>query len=200
VSRGVAHSEVRNAFAAGYVDRLKVQIRKSRYFTVNNLNRDFVGTRGFSVVFQRAAMAQAVAEFPWCEPYLARALRADCNAFYLNPLQLGTGSRVDPHIDRSLHAYCVDIATPVQVSVLYVDVPPEMRGGQLVLQRGRKLLARVQPEVNLLVCFDGDLTHSVERIDGAGQRLSLVCEQYALEPRELAQVPEFAVESRAKRY
>ena len=34
---------------------------------------------------------------------LQRALRPDCNAFYLNPLQLESGSRVDPHIDRSLH-------------------------------------------------------------------------------------------------
>jgi hypothetical protein len=30
----------------------------SRQFTVNNLNRDFVGTRGFSVVFVREQVAE----------------------------------------------------------------------------------------------------------------------------------------------
>ena len=195
-----AHRETPDAFAADWLLRVRRQIRQSRYFTVNNLNRDFVGTRGFSVVFRRQGQERAAAEFPWLAPFLERALRGDCNAFYLNPLQLGPGSRVDPHIDRSLRAYCVDIATPLLVSVLYVDVPGAMRGGRLVLQRGRRVLARVQPANNLLVEFDGDLTHSVERVDSDGQRLSLVCEQYALDARELAQVPEYAVESRARGY
>jgi hypothetical protein len=34
---------------------------------------------------------------------------------------------------------------PVMVSVLYVDVPTGMRGGQLVLARGKRLLAKVTP-------------------------------------------------------
>ncbi len=33
------------------------------------------------------------------KPYLDQALQPECNAFYLNPLLLGEGSRVDPHID-----------------------------------------------------------------------------------------------------
>ena len=144
--------------------------------------------------------ARAIAEFPCFEPYLTRALRADCNAFYLNPLQLESGSRVDPHIDRSLRSYCKDITTPLQVSVLYVDVPTAMQGGALVLQRGKKTLARITPRANLLLRFDGDLMHSVERVDSPGLRLSLVCEQYALDERELAQIPSYRVETRAKSY
>lgn len=188
------------AFAPEYLQTLREQIRKCPYFTVNNLNRDFVATRGFSVVFRREWLPRVVAAFPWAGPYLQRALRDDCNAFYLNPLELEAGSRVDPHVDRSLRAYCPDVATPLQVSVLYVEVPPGMVGGRLVLARGKKTLAKVLPATGTLLAFDGDLLHSVERVDTAGKRLSLVCEQYALDDRELGAVPEYRIETRAKRY
>lgn len=195
-----ACAATKDAFASDYLAALCTAIRASRYFTTNNLNRDFIGTKGFSVVFRSAQRARVEAEFPHFAPYLARALRPDCNAFYLNPLQLQSGSRVDPHIDRSLRSYCKDIATPVQVSVLYVEVPQDMRGGTLVLQRGKKVLARVSPEAGMLVEFDGDLTHSVERVDSAGMRLSLVCEQYSLLEEELEMVPDYRIESRARSY
>src|SRR5687768_13642383 len=74
------HAEEHGAFTADYLATLGVQIRKCRYFTVNNLNRDFVGTRGFSVVFRREGLARVEAEFPFFGPYLGKALRADCNA------------------------------------------------------------------------------------------------------------------------
>jgi hypothetical protein len=195
-----AHRERHAAFAAGYLTSLRESIRKNPLFTVNNLNRDFVGTRGFSVVFRRPALARVHAAFPVFQPFLDAVLRPDCNAFYLNPLQLEGGSRVDPHIDRSLHAYCLDIDPPLEVSVLYVEVPETMRGGELVLQRGRKHVGRIRPAAGLLVTFDGDLLHSVSRLDSAGRRLSLVCEQYLLDEDELGQVPEYAVESRARTY
>jgi hypothetical protein len=192
--------ETPDAFPAAYLDELKLQVRKHPCFTVNNLNRDFVQTRGFSVVFRRDGMAQVVAAFPFFAPYLQRALRADCNAFYLNPLELEGGSRVDPHIDRSLRGYCKDVSTPLAVSVLYVDVPPAMQGGVLALARGKRTLAKVRPRAGLLVEFDGDLVHSVERVDSPGKRLSLVCEQYLLDERELDEVPAYAIETRAKTY
>ena len=151
------------------------------------------------MVFHRSARERVHAEFPAFAPYLDLALRDDCNAFYLNPLQLERGSRVDPHIDRSLRAYCAEVDPPFVVSVLYVAVPPSLQGGALVLQRGKRHVGRITPVLNLLVHFDGDLTHSIERLDCAGERLSLVCEQYQLPPAELAQVPEFAIESRAQR-
>lgn len=148
-------------------------------------------------MFTRDGAERTKSEFPWLSPYVKRVLRSDCNAFYLNPLQLENGSRVDPHIDRSLRSYCKDIHVPLSVAVLYVDVPAGMIGGELVLARGKKSLARVRPTRNLLVEFDGDLTHSVERVATAGRRLSLVCEQYALTEDELEQIPPYAVESRA---
>jgi predicted 2-oxoglutarate/Fe(II)-dependent dioxygenase YbiX len=145
-------------------------------------------------------VVRVVAEFGWLERYLEVALRAECNAFYLNPLELVGGSRVDPHVDRSLRSYCKDVATPLCVSVLYVEVPAGMRGGELVLARGKRTLAKVRPVAGDLLVFDGDLTHSVERVEAAGQRLSVVCEQYLLDERELALVPAYRIESRAKQY
>lgn len=196
----VGHTVQECAFDADYLALLRERIRKSPYFTTNNLNRDFVGTQGFSVVFWRERLPRAVAEFPWAAPYLERALRPDCNAFYLNPLQMSTGSVVMPHVDRSLHAYLLDVDPPCTVSVLYVDVPADLRGGDLVLRRGKRFLGRVTPREGLLVAFDGDLEHAVERVECTGKRLSLVCEQYALTEEELRQVPEWRIESRAKRY
>ncbi len=187
-------------FDENYLALVRLQVRKSRFFIANNLNRDFVGTRGFSVVFRRTALARVLDEFPWSKPYLDRALRSDCNAFYLNPLQLAQGSHVNSHIDRSLRAYLTDIDPPRAVSVLYVDVPSGMQGGELVLRRGKKFLGRIAPKPGLFVEFDGDLDHAVERVDTPGLRLSVVCEQYALLEDEIAKVPEYLVESRAKRY
>jgi len=194
------HTLQADAFDADYLFELQKQIRSSRYFAVNNLNRDFVGTRGFSIVFRRSAIKRVTDEFPWAAPYLKQALREDCNAFYLNPLQLTEGSHVSPHIDRSLHAYVVDVLPPLQVSVLYIEVPKDLRGGGLVLRRGKKFLGRVQPQEGLLVKFHGDLEHSVDKVDTPGLRLSLVCEQYRLDESELAGMPEFTVESRSKSY
>jgi hypothetical protein len=195
-----AYSVQPRAFDAAYLAKLKRQISASRYFTVNTLNRDFVATRGFSVVFRRASLARVEREFPHFKPYLDRALDADCNAFYLNPLQLVRGSRVDPHIDRSLRSYDARVDPPARVAVLYVEVPAAMRGGRLVLARGKKQLGRIKPDEGTLVLFDGDLTHSVDRMDTEGSRLSLVCEQYRLTDEELERIPEFTVESRARTY
>lgn len=194
------HSEHPEAFPLRYLQTLRRQIHGSPYFTVNNLNRDFVGTRGFSIVFQRPQLARVIAEFPGFADYLELVLSPGCNAFYLNPLQLELGSRVDPHIDRSLRAYLEAIDPPLRVSVLYVDVPNAMQGGALVLQRGKRRLGRITPKPNLLVHFAGDLTHSVERLDSDGRRLSLVCEQYRLTAEELEHIPQYEIESRVRRY
>lgn len=195
-----AHREQPGAFAPSYLRALERGIHASPYFTTHTLNRDFVGTKGFSVVFRGSARAEVERAFPFFAPYLERALRADCNAFYLNPLELERGSRVDPHVDRSLRSYCKSVLPPVEVSVLYVAVPDALEGGELLLARGRKPLARIRPAANLLVLFEGDLTHSIAPVNGPGVRLSLVCEQYHLEPDELELVPEFTIETRARGY
>jgi predicted 2-oxoglutarate/Fe(II)-dependent dioxygenase YbiX len=161
---------------------------------VNNLNRDFVGTKGFSVVFRRSHIAMVEQQFPYFKTYLDRALQPDCNAFYLNPLWLKTGSRVDPHIDRSLRSYCKTVEPPMVVSVLYVDVAEDLQGGELVLRSHKRQVGKISPQMNTLLFFQGNLTHSVNAV--VGERLSLVCEQYNLEEAELEDIPEFRLESR----
>jgi len=194
-----AYQEKRNAFDPRYLGSLRRQIAACPYFTANTLNRDFVATRGFSVVFRREGRARVDAAFPFFKTYLDAAIAADCTAFYLNPLSLGRGSRVDPHIDRSLQSYYARVDPPLVVTVLYVEVPVGMVGGELVLSNGRRRLATIAPTANTLVSFGGHLTHSIHRVDTEGQRLSLVCEQYALTDSELVGIPEFAIESRARR-
>lgn len=186
-----------NVFPANYLNDLRGEILACPYFAVNNLNRDFVGTKGFSVVFHRSEIAEVAQKFPFFKPYLDRALEPSCNAFYLNPLLLQEGSRVDPHIDRSLRSYCKNIEPPMLVSVLYVQVPENLQGGELVLRNHKQQVGQIKPQINTLVYFQGDLTHSVNAVKSTGTRLSLVCEQYSLSEKELRDIPEFTVESRA---
>ncbi|MBW4521804.1 MAG: 2OG-Fe(II) oxygenase [Scytolyngbya sp. HA4215-MV1] len=185
------------AFSSRYLNKLQNRILTSPYFAVNNLNRDFIGTKGFSVVFRRSHIATVEEHFPNFKLYLDRALQPDCNAFYLNPLLLQAGSRVDPHIDRSLRSYCKTIDPPAVVSVLYIAVPEDLEGGELVLRSHRRQVGCIRPERNTLLFFQGDLTHAVNRVTSDGQRLSLVCEQYNLEEHQLEEIPEFQLESRA---
>lgn len=185
------------AFSETYLSKLQGQILASPYFTVNNMNRDFVETKGFSVVFRRSLLTEVKQRFPFFDIYLDRVLQSQCNAFYLNPLLLKQGSRVDPHIDRSLRSYCKTITPPDVVSVLYIKVPENLEGGELVLRWQKRLVGKISPQVSTLVFFQGDLTHSVNAVTSGGIRLSLVCEQYNLDDEQLREIPEFRLESRA---
>jgi len=184
-----------------YLVELRKRIHQIPYLAPNNLTYDFVGARGFSVVFKRSGIARVKERFEWLGPYLDTLLDADCNAFYLNPLLLVASSRVDPHIDRSLRAYSRTVDPPRYVSVLYVTLPETMQGGQLVLSQGKREVGRITPEVNKVVRFQGDLMHHVTPLgsETRGERLSVVCEQYDLPSEILAAIPELGLESRGKR-
>lgn len=186
-----------NAFPIIYLNGLRGEILACPYLATNNLNRDFIDTKGFSVVFQRSKLREVERRFPFFKPYLDRALLPTCNAFYLNPLLLQEGSRVDPHVDRSLRSYCKVVEPPVIVSVLYVQVPPNLKGGELMLRCHKQQVGRIKPQVNTLLYFQGDLTHSVNAVKTTGMRLSLICEQYSLSETELQDIPALTVESRA---
>lgn len=169
-----------NAFPLDYLSQLQGQILSCPYFALNNLNRDFIETKGFSLAFQRSGLSKIEQQFPFFKTYLDIALQPNCNAFYLNPLLLKTGSRVDPHIDRSLRSYCKNIEPPALVSVLYVQVPATLHGGELVLCHNKRQVGQIRPRVNTLLYFQGNLTHAVKEVTSLGTRLSLVCEQYNL--------------------
>ena len=130
---------------------------------------------------------------------LLRGRPAPPNAFFLNVLAIPPGAGVGRHVDGTLQeATGLPELTPAVVSVLYLQVPAGP-GGRLRLFRGPRCLASISPREGTLVHFDGALSHEVEPVaDSAGAlRLSVVCEQYVLEPAALARVPRFRVESKA---
>jgi hypothetical protein len=66
-----------------------------------------------------------------------------------------------------------------------------------VLRHNKRQVGQIRPQLNTLLYFQGNLTHSVNEVTSPGTRLSLVCEQYSLSETELLEIPEFTIESRA---
>lgn len=192
------------AFPKSWLEECRRKILDSPLLSASTLNYRFSGTLGFSVAFRREGLEQMEAHFPEFMDYLKAVLHPSGNAFFLNPLVIYRGSRVAPHIDRSLKSWTVpDVPPcPAKVSVLYVDVPADLEGGAFVLHR-RRPVATVQPRKNLLLEFQGKLRHEVTEVLKAGPdpdlpqpRISLVCEHYRLPPRLLARVPTFHVRTK----
>lgn len=190
----------KNVLSDKSIETLEKGILTCKYLDTNNLNRDFISTKGFSIVFKSKFIDKVKKEFPFFEDYIDLALDDGCNAFYLNPLIMSNNSRVDGHIDRSLRAYLKTIDPPSYVSVLYVKVPENIQGGELSISHNKKSVGFVKPSKNTLVYFQGHLNHSVSQVKNDITRISLVCEQYYLNERELESIPDFIVESRKLKY
>jgi hypothetical protein len=183
-------------------ERIRSAILDSPLLGESNLSGQFSGTYGFSLTFRREALPNVEALFPAFAPFLAKTVLPECNAFLLNPLLVGQGRNVGAHVDRSLEFYGPHIGCPVAVSVLYVQVPKELRGGNLKLYHRGARVAELVPQQRALVMFRGDLLHEVEPITSGGQamgdtRISLVVEQYRAPEAELVNVPRFEVRTRA---
>ncbi len=189
------YSLINKAFNTKYINDLSAKILSSNYLGKSQLSDSFVTTKGFSVIFTRAKINQVKEHFPLFQTYLTTALNPQCNAFYLNSLILETKSCIKPHIDCSFSAYCQSLTIANLVSVLYVDVPSNLEGGELILTQGKTKVATIKPETNTLLSFRGDLLHSVNEVRNSTTRISLVCEQYLLTENKLREIPEFKVES-----
>ena len=187
-----------NILSLEYLNELKSAIVSSPYLAASQLSDLFTNTKGFSVVFKSSGIPEVVKQFPFFEPYLQVALKSACNAFYLNPLILESGSRVEPHVDCSLSKYGKVWTTPNLVSVLYVYVPEDLQGGELVLENNDQKIAQIQPQSNTLLYFIGSLLHSVNPVQCSETRISLICEQYTLDSDRLQSIPEFEVLSGAR--
>jgi hypothetical protein len=177
---------------------LRAAILTSPLLGRNPLNRYFQTTLGFSVVFRREALSDVMERFPAFVPYLQKALSPMANAFYLNPLVIPCGGRVERHADFSLRSYVAGVSNPAFVSVLYVQVPDGMNGGDLRLFRpDDSIVATVRPAERTLLTFQGDLRHDVTEVTGNGEtpRISLVCEQYCLSPEHLADLPRMTAQA-----
>lgn len=184
-------------FNSNYLKSLEQEILTSPYLAESKLSEHFTGTKGFSIVFQRSGIEMVAQQFPYLQSYLQTALMPQCNVFYLNPLIVQSRVCVQPHVDCSINEYCHQSVIPKVVSVLYVRVPLDMEGGELILTRKGNQVGKIQPQENTLLYFHGSLTHSVNQVRTSQSRISLVCEQYICNSTQYQQIPKFQVESKA---
>jgi hypothetical protein len=171
------------------------QILASPYLGASDLNEGFSESQGFTIFFKRDQMARALHLLPTLEGYLEKVLDPRCQAFFINPLVVFEGHGIAPHADKTLLSFLSQAPFPRRVSVLYLQVPQPMQGGELVLHRNAWVRARVQPRENRLVEFAGWLSHEVTPWKASLPRISLVCEQYRVSAQMLAQLPDFHLES-----
>lgn len=191
------YAQKHNVFPIEYLNELRSQILSCSYLAASQLGHNFTGTKGFSVIFKRSGIGEVERHFPFFKPYLQVALKQACNAFYLNPLVLEDGTRVEPHVDCSISSYSMIFTIPNLVSILYIQIPQDLQGGELVLQAGEHQVGIIEPRTNTLLYFRGDLLHSVNEVKSSQPRISLICEQYNLSATRLEHIPEFEIKSAA---
>jgi hypothetical protein len=204
------------------VDVLRQAIRASALIGESQLVGPFEATRGFGIACHRSALREAVAKAPWLAPFvdvvidaerlqrllelpllerLLGSILGDINALYLNVLVVPPGGAVARHVDSTLGVHGDGpIFAPRAVGVLYVDVPADLRGGELRLYRSHEdtPCTTIEPKTGRLVLFRGSLGHEVTTTSAAagGPRVSCVAELYALPRRRLALLPRVRVQSR----
>ncbi len=184
-----------NFFPVEYLNQLRSQILSSPYLASNQLSENFADTKGFSLVFQRSGISEVERHFPFLSNYLEQILKQGCNAFYLNSLIIETGTQICSHVDCSISSYGMEYTIPNLVSILYVQVPPDLEGGELILRTNENRKEVIKPQTNTLIHFLGNLTHSVNTVKSLQPRISLICEQYNLSATRLEKIPEFEIRS-----
>lgn len=184
------------------IARIREAILASTLLADTNLTRQFEGTYGFSIAFTRAGLPELAIRFEAFGPFLEAALLPGADAFLLNPLLIRDGKGVEAHIDQSLEVYRPGIGCPLAVSVLYVQVPEGLAGGELRLSHRGREVAVLPPAPRSLLSFRGDLVHSVSPValgapGLASARISLVVEQYRVPPGLQDALPAFDLRSRS---
>lgn len=209
----------RRRFSPDVVERTSAALLGSPLLDRSPLYGSFRATRGFAAIFRRDGINALSARLPelsffvdevlsprqdkallpwWSRPFLQLP---PSNAFYLNVLAVPPGAKVDRHVDATLRGPGGDAdALPVRVSVLYLRVPKDLKGGALRLHAGTRHIADVRPAERTLLHFRGDLAHEVLPFEAAEEhalRLSIVCEQYVLGPDALERLQPFQLQSKA---
>lgn len=204
-----------DALAAAPLEALRTAVLSSKLLGDSPLGGTFLATRGFSVTFHRDRVGDVEARFPFLEPFLTLALDdarvrevqrrpllggpPRANACYLNVLVVPPGAGVGRHVDATLGPPSGRVI-PEAVAVLYLDVPGDLQGGELVLSDEKAAgaeIRRVTPQAGRFVLFAGALGHEVTPVRASRPRVSVVCELYALPPGVLSLVPRLKVHSRS---
>lgn len=209
---------VDDALPPAVIASLSSAIAASQLIGDSQLVGGFVTTRGFGIACHAEAIADAVARAPFLAPFVDVALApdlrrrarppdgidrvvgglvADVTAVYLNVLVVPPGGAVERHVDATLGVAPGDPRTlvPRVVVALYVDVPTDLEGGLLRLDREGVAVAAVTPQRGRLVCFDGRLAHEVTATTASGPRISCVAELYRLPRDRLRALPRLRVQS-----
>ena len=179
-----------------HLSQLLVSVLESPYLAESDLNEGFSTTKGFSLMFRRDQLERAKELMPTLIPYFDSVLKPEANAFFLNPLVIHGGGAVGAHADKTLASYIKTAPYPFCVSVLYLKLPAPRTGGDIVFHRwfGRHTLS---PRENLLLEFPGWLKHEVTemRSEDENPRVSMVLEQYKLEPEQLEELTPWHLDS-----
>lgn len=209
---------VDDALSPAVMASLSSAIAASRLIGESQLVGGFVTTRGFGIACHADAVVDAVARAPFIAPFIDVALDpslrrrarppelvdrvlgaffADVTALYLNVLVVPPGGAVERHVDATLGVVRGDprALVPRVVVALYVDVPADLQGGRLRLDRDGVPVAEVEPRRGRLVCFDGRLAHEVTATSASGPRVSCVAELYRLPRARLRALPRLRVQS-----
>lgn len=205
----------RPALPGPLFEELKRRLLESPLLARSTLAGSFQASRGFALTFTREGLAQVDRRLGAVRPFLELALRRrsgarvqpwwrrfgrwpEPNAFYLNVLEVPGQAEIRRHTDGTLRGPAGDgAALPQQVTVLYLHVPADLRGGRLLLYEAERQVGEVTPVENTLLRFRGDLAHAVERVESAGVRASVVLEQYHLSEAALRQIPSLQLQSKA---
>lgn len=201
-----------DALDAMDLEAVRGAVLSSKLLGDSPLGGTFLATRGFSVTFHRDRRAEVETRFPFLHTFLGLALHDErvrevqrrpllggpprVNACYLNVLVVPPGAGVGRHVDATLgppSGYVV----PEAVSVLYLDVPANLEGGELVLSGDKGEIERIAPRPGRFVVFGGALAHEVTPVRASRPRVSVVCELYALSAGVLSLVPRLKVHSRS---
>jgi hypothetical protein len=190
-----------SAFSEDFVSKTAESVKKSPLLAGTTLNVRFSGTEGYSIAMTRSGWPRLKQNFPLFHEFLEATTPDRCNAFFINPLCIAEGAHVAPHIDRSLNTWTRPELPPfpVKVSVLYLDVADDLKGGTLLLYPPLMAFHRrpqIVPKTGLLFEFRGDLRHEVAAVTKSSRpRISLVVEHYEMPTYLLRKIPEFYVKS-----
>jgi len=182
-----------NAFSPIWCAAVTTRLLSSEAIHRNRLSDAFRGSSGLQVVFTRKAKLCLQSDFPDLYEFFARVANPESNAFFMNVLITSGKFEVRRHIDCSLNPYLLKNTTPSRVSVLYVQAPKTMDGGELEVVCDSSDVQRIAPSTGLLVQFEGNLVHGVCKGQSALERISLVMEEYELEHTLLASIPNYTL-------
>tara|TARA_B100000513_G_scaffold144498_1_gene66530 strand:- start:2468 stop:3400 length:933 start_codon:yes stop_codon:yes gene_type:complete len=198
------YEQTRELMDPAVLESLRVEALSHADQTV--LSGAFSETQGIVLRFNRDGLRNlSASRWSGLMPFFEAAAEREMNAFVLNVLIVPDGRSVKTHLDNTVAIKSPNNHIAHCVTVLYLQIPLGMRGGQLELfENSRKESwsnplsgdpdATLTPQVNTLVKFRGDAWHRISMMRSADgrPRISLVLEQYSIPEEVYAQTTRFS--------